>query len=99
MLRNDIIYDTIRAEVPMKAIMVRNIDDETFSQLKLQCDKLKMSMNRFIVSILQNVAGGRSKKSEESSFDKYFGSWSQEEYEKIDKALWENRTIDEEMWK
>ena len=99
MLQNDTKHDIIMVEVPMKAMMIRNIDDETFTQLKLQCEKLKTSMNRLIVSILQNVAGVRSRESEASPFDKYFGSWSQAEYKKIDKAISQNRKIDEELWK
>ena len=85
----------------MKAITVRNIPPDVAKAVKEKARKEGLSLNRAVVSLLEEAAGvaTRTKPVVHHDLDHLAGTWSQEEYDEFMEALREQRQIDPEMWK
>lgn len=85
----------------MTAITVRNIPPELARVIRQKAKKEKTSLNRAVISLLEKAAGVGKPRTEEvhTDLDRFFGCMSKEEAQEIDRAIWEQRQIEPEMWK
>ena len=84
----------------MKAITVRNLPPAVAKAVKEKARKEKLSLNRAIVSLLEEATGARRAKTVlHHDLDHLAGRWSEQEYQQFMEALREQRQIDPEMWK
>ena len=87
----------------MKSIILRGIPDDLYSKLKSRSKEESKSMNKILLSILENnfnVPGKFVKKKKRfTELDGLFGRWSVQEYEKMKAIVNSQREIDEEVWK
>ncbi len=85
----------------MNAITVRNLPPAVAKAVKDRARKEKLSLNKAIVSLLEEAtgAGKGRKRAVHHDLDKFFGTWTRKEADAFDRALKEQRQIDPEMWK
>lgn len=86
----------------MSAITVRNLPPELARVIRQKAKKEKLSLNRAVISLLEEAAGlGEHAKKEvlHHDLDELAGVWSDEEYQEFTEALQEQRQIEPEMWK
>ena len=85
----------------MKAITVRNIPPGVAKVVKEKARKEGLSLNRAVVSLLEEAAGITKPATPvvHHDLDHLAGTWSQAEYDEFIESLREHRQIDPEMWK
>ncbi len=85
----------------MNAITVRNLPPAVAKAVRAKARKEKLSLNRAIISLLEEATGtGQTKKRVvDHDLDKFFGTWTEGEADAFDAALREQRQIDPEMWR
>ena len=86
----------------MTAITLRNLPPEVARAIREKAKKEKISLNRAVISLLEEATGhGRQARKERfhDELDALAGSWTKEEADEFDAFLREHRTIDPEMWK
>jgi len=86
----------------MKTITLRGVDDGLSDALKRASGEANQSVNQFILDRLKRDLGLSKPKKFTRVFDDLddlFGSWTEEEYGRIDERLNEQRRIDPELWK
>ena len=88
-------------EVLMNAITVRNLPPAVAKAVKEKARKEKLSLNKAILSLLEEATGARQGKKRvvHHDLDHLAGMWSEAEYRQFMDALREQRQIDPEMWK
>jgi antitoxin FitA-like protein len=79
----------------MKAITVRNIPPGVAKAVKAKARKEGLSLNRAVVSLLEEAAGvaARAKPVVHHDLDHLAGTWSQAEYDEFMESLREQRLI------
>jgi len=85
----------------MKAITVRGIDAHLDEKLRQAAKTKHKSVNQLIVDLLRQSLGIQKKKvftQEYHDLDHLFGRWTDEEFERIEKAIDDQRRLDEELW-
>ena len=85
----------------MKTITLRGIDDELSSALKQAARQADTSMNQFVLDHLRRDMGLQKERRFTATYhdlDHLFGSWSEGEYDLLEKRLKEQRAIDAELW-
>jgi chorismate mutase len=86
----------------MKQFTVRGLSKETERRIIKEARQKGISINRAIVSLLEERTGavGRAeKKSSYHDLDDLFGIWTEREAEEFEKGLELQREVDEELWK
>lgn len=84
----------------MKAITLRNLPPEVAKAVKQKARKERLSLNRAIILLLEEVTGaGGSHKELHHDLDHLAGRWSEQEYQDFMKALRDQRQVDPEMWR
>lgn len=84
----------------IKAITVRNIPLGLARKLRQLADERGVSLGKLVVQLLEEATGlKKQKKARSSNLDKYFGVWTEEEYQEFEASLAEQRRIDPEVWK
>lgn len=85
----------------MNAITLRNLPPQVARAVREKAKKEKISLNRAVISLLEDATGLGQRKKEvvHHDLDRFAGCWSQEEYDEFMEALWEQRQIEPEMWK
>jgi hypothetical protein len=87
----------------MKAITLRDLPPELKRAVEERAEREGLSLNRTVIRMLQEATGlGPSGKREvvrHHDLDHLAGTWTKEEADEFDRALAEQRQIDEEMWK
>lgn len=86
----------------MKSILIRGLEPSLADQIKTQAQALGKSVNQYIKDILKEKIEGEGGKKHTKIYhdlDHFFGTWSEAEYQQIQGAIDEARTIDEELWK
>lgn len=81
----------------MKAITLRGIDEVTYSTIKKVSQCEHKSMNKYILTVIKDNLG-IEKKAQNKEFERFFGSWSEEEYKDFLKNTQCFNTIDKEFW-
>lgn len=86
----------------MKQLTVRGLDDELYDALKAEAKHKGVSLNRYVLSLLQRALGFTEKpKPADGAFDDLdylAGTWTQEEAEAFDLELQKQREIDKSLW-
>jgi len=87
----------------LKSLILRGISDELYKELKSKSAKDSKSINKILLSILENNFGlsGKSLKIKKrfTDLDGLFGRWNRKDYEKMSAVVSSQRKIDEEIWK
>jgi hypothetical protein len=86
-------------EVEMHMINIRNIDDAMFEKIKQESKIKGLSINKFLLQILDKFFRKSQKELELHDLDDFFGTWTGEEYRLIKEGSERARKIDEEIWK
>jgi hypothetical protein len=100
MNQNEAELDASKGE--MKAITVRNLPPAVAKAVREKAKKERMSLNRAVVSLLEQATGQTSKPTRRvlhHDLDRFAGSWTREEAAEFDAYLKEQRPIDDEVWK
>ncbi|HUT26339.1 MAG TPA: antitoxin, partial [Sumerlaeia bacterium] len=72
----------------MKTISIRGVDARTLEAIKQAARARAMSMNRFVLGILQRTVGTQGPQPTEChDLDEFFGTWGEDEYEKVTRAV------------
>lgn len=83
----------------MKTITLRGLDSSTLNAVKKAASNHGVSMNRFLIDFLQELAGRRREPvTQHHDLDDFFGSWNETEYRKITRGAKAGRKIDGELW-
>ena len=85
----------------MKTITVRGIDDDLANKLKDTSSKEGKSVNQVVLDTLREQLGTKKKKrfaAQYHDLDHLFGTWSEEEFQRIQGKIDSERKIDEELW-
>ena len=87
----------------MTQLTVRGIDEDLHRALKEASARQEMSMNRYLVRVLNESVGqyqvaNSTKEQEYTDLDHLAGTWSEEDADEFDQALASQRVIDEAMW-
>lgn len=81
----------------MRAIMLRGIDEATYSAVKKFSQKAHTSMNKFIINLVKNKVGITQKETSRE-FDEFFGTWNERECRAFMETTKSLRKIDKELW-
>ena len=87
----------------MKALLLRGLEEELLNEIKKKAKKESLSMNRYIVLLLEeNLGFAKKHKKEIVKYDdlkNLFGKWNSKEYRTFSENVKNQRVIDEELWK
>ena len=87
----------------MKSILLRGINEKLFVEIKRKSEKESLSMNKFIISLLESSLDFALKqkkvKNKYNDLENLFGKWNSKEYEAIRDILKNQREIEKEQWK
>jgi hypothetical protein len=85
----------------MKAITLRNIPPHVARLIERKARENKTSLNRAVVSLLEERAPCRQKGKPKihRDLDFFFGSWTKEEADAFDASIADQEQIDPEIWK
>ena len=87
----------------MKALLLRGLEEELLNEIKKKAKKESLSMNKYIVLLLEENLGFAKK--HKKGIVKYddlknlFGKWGSKEYRTFSENVKNQRIIDEELWK
>ena len=85
----------------MKAVTIRGIEPEISEKLKSIATKQGKSVNQLMLEFIKKNLGLEKEKKysrEYHDLDDLFGTWSDEEYERIEGKISRERQIDQELW-
>jgi hypothetical protein len=89
--------------VIIPAIHIRGLDERTARRLKEEARRRGVSVNRFVVSLLERVAGTAAASLAERpvfhDLDPLIGTWSNAELRAFGRAVAGFEQIDEAIWK
>ena len=80
----------------MKAVTLRNLPSEVAHTVQQRAKQKKTSLNKAVIELLEESAGGRAKKKAPVRYhdlDHLAGTWTNEEAAAFDKLIAEQRTI------
>jgi plasmid stability protein len=81
----------------MKNLTVRNVPDDLAKALKLEKRRRGESLNKTVIELLsQGLGVGRTRS---NGLGRLAGSWTEEEYQRFEKAVAGFEQIDEELWR
>ncbi len=87
--------------LPMKSITIRGVDSSLDQALKQAASAESRSINQLVLEVLRERFGLSKPPThtrEHHDLDDLFGSWGEEEYERVQGAVGEQRKIDPELW-
>ncbi len=85
----------------MKNITIRGIDDPLDQALKALADREARSVNQLVLDMLRErfgLAKAARHSTRHHDLDGLFGTWSAEEYQRIQGAVETQRPLDPELW-
>jgi len=87
----------------VKALLLRGLEEELLDEIKKKAKKESLSMNRYIILLLEENLGFSKKNQKEikkyDDLKNLFGKWSAQEYQDFSENVKKQRIIDEELWK
>jgi hypothetical protein len=86
----------------MKAFTIRGVEPEVAEKLKLMAEKKGKSINQIVLDFIKKNLGLSKEQTHTCQYndlDNLFGSWSGEEFDKIQNKVNQSRQIDQELWK
>lgn len=84
--------------VEMKSITIHGIDNELDKLLQKKANLYGLSLNKTVKKLLSESLEGK-KATKKRDLSKYFGTWTEKEYRKFEKAIESTERIDLEDWK
>ena len=85
----------------MKSITIRGVDSALSNALRTLSKGESKSINQIILDLLRKETGLAKAKQFTRSYhdlDDLFGSWSDQDYEQVEKTVSQQRKIDRELW-
>ncbi len=85
----------------MGSLSIRGVDDRLAALLKKKAQASNRSVNQFVLEALKRHVGLEKEErftKEHHDLDHLFGTWSENEYHKIQDKIDAERQIDEELW-
>lgn len=82
----------------MKTLTLRGLDLDTFQRIRDRASESGNSINRYTIQLLHKVTHQDDVDAEHRDLDKYFSSWDEETFKRVNKAITEQRGIDTEIW-
>jgi len=86
----------------MGSLSVRGVDEELADRLKRQARESGKSVNQHVVEVLRKSVGLDKEKRftrVHTDLDRFFGSWSEAEFKRIQGKIDSERRVDKELWK
>jgi len=86
----------------MKAVTIRGVEPEVAEKLKIAAKKQGKSVNQIILELIKTSLGFKKEKKFSRKYDDLddlFGSWTDDEFNKINTSITGQRQIDQELWK
>jgi hypothetical protein len=87
----------------MTQLTIRGVDGNLQQILKHEAERRGQSVNRYVLSLLQEAAGvlkeGSRVPPEFRDLDHLAGTWTQQDFEEFEEQLALQRSIDEELWR
>ncbi len=86
----------------MASLSVRGIDEELAARLKKLARESDKSVNQLVVECLRKSVGMDKEKKftkVHTDLDRFFGSWSDSEFKRIQGKVDSERQVDKELWK
>ena len=83
----------------MGSLLIRGLSDATVRKLKVLAAKAGLSVNRYLVSkIEQETGGGTKRRQVHHDLDHLLGTMSKRDYDALEESVEEQRSIDPELW-
>lgn len=83
----------------MKTITIRGLEPAVVDALKKAAESRTVSMNRFIVEVLEGaVHMSRARTRKYHDLDEFFGTWNEETHARVQEEVKKQRRIDKELW-
>ncbi len=86
----------------MKNITIRGIDETLDQALKTAAEQESRSINQLVLEVLRErfglVKAARHTR-RHHDLDDLFGRWSEQEYQRVEAMVSEQRQVDAELWK
>ena len=83
----------------MKTMTIRNISVELAAALEAEKRRRGLSLNRTVLSLMQEALGISSGRGRSNGLRRLSGSWSGDEFRRFEKAVASFGEIDEELWR
>ena len=86
----------------MGLLSIRGVDEELAVLLKKAASQEHKSVNQFVLDTIKKQLGLQKEKrftQEWHDLDILFGSWSEDDFVRIQEKISNERQIDEELWK
>ena len=83
----------------MKVMTVRNIPANLGQLLEREKQRRGMSLNRTVLTLLQEALGGASIGARSNGLGRAAGSWSESEYREFEEAVAPFDEVDEAIWR
>jgi hypothetical protein len=86
----------------MGSISIRGVDEQLAALLKQQAITAQKSVNQLILEMLRKHVGIDKEKKftqEYHDLDQIFGTWTEDEFQKIQGEIDAERQVDSELWK
>ena len=86
----------------MGSISIRGVDEQLAALLKQQAITAQKSVNQFILEMLRKHVGLDKEKKftqEYHDLNQIFGTWTEDEFQKIQGKIDAERQVDSELWK
>lgn len=86
----------------MGSLSIRGVDEQLSTLLKEQARASNKSVNQFVLETLKKHVGLEKEKRfthQYDDLDNLFGKWSNEEFDRIQGKIDDERQIDGELWK
>ena len=86
----------------MKSFSIRGMDEQLERRLKAAAKANQTSVNQLVLDLLKQQLGlikAKKYTAQYDDLDGLFGCWTEDEAEKIQGKIDQERTIDEELWK
>jgi hypothetical protein len=93
----------LRSDKAMKQLTIRGVDSKLHHDLKAEADRLGLSINRYILSILRGTVGRdngsqRGNSVQYHDLDHLAGTWTQGDAAEFERQLTAQRPIEEDLW-
>ncbi len=85
----------------MKAVTIRGVEPEVAAKLKFAAAKQGKSINQLVLEFIKKNLGLEKEKKyslEYNDLDELFGRWTDDEFEKIQSKINQERQIDQDLW-
>src|SRR5436853_5001860 len=87
-------------ETVLKAITLRNIPDVIAERIQREAKINGTSLNKTVIDLLSKaVSAPQSRRRRHHDLDHLIGCWSEDEANKVDELVEQQRVVDAEMWR